>query len=74
MSYPDNFSWSRFERHHGLRDNECSCGSGNSKYALYDAQRIFVCYVCETCEDVKRAKYNPTIFTDYSEVEEPIDE
>jgi len=53
----------------------CNCGSGKERVALYDAQNIFVDYVCEDCiEDVK-AKYRPEIFTGYdqSDVDEPIE-
>lgn len=40
----------------------CNCGSGKERYALEDAAGIFCCYVCEDCEDKKRASYNPAIF------------
>lgn len=53
---------------------ECSCGSGNTKYALYDARGIFCTYVCEACEECKREQYDPRTFTDYSNVEEQIDD
>lgn len=54
--------------------HECSCGSGHTKHALYDARGIFCTYVCAACEESKRAKYDPRTFTDYSNVEEQIDD
>lgn len=40
----------------------CTCGSGHSRYELRDAAGIFCTFVCDVCEDEKRAKYNPAIF------------
>jgi hypothetical protein len=55
--------------------NECMCGSGEMKYAEYDAQGIFLCYVCDKCRDEKLSKYRPEILTGYTQadVDEPIE-
>lgn len=45
-------------------DRPCPCGSGLSRFRLYDARGIFVATVCEDCEGRTRAKYRPEIFTD----------
>jgi hypothetical protein len=45
------------------------------RWALTDARGIFCCYVCETCEAEKRARYRADIFTDANYwADEPIDE
>jgi hypothetical protein len=56
-------------------NGECSCGSGEMKWAEYDAQGIFLCYVCEECEAEKLSKYRPEILTGYTQadVDEPIE-
>ena len=41
---------------------KCFCDSGLPRRALIDAAGIFCCYVCDKCEDEKRASYNPAIF------------
>lgn len=41
---------------------KCRCNSGRTRHALYDAAGIFLCYVCDECEDAKRATYDPHIF------------
>jgi hypothetical protein len=51
-------------------DRKCFCGSGQFKYALTDSRGIFCTYVCEACEDEKRAKYNPAIFGSASQYDE----
>ena len=54
---------------------KCSCGSGNFRYALYDARGIFCDYVCEVCEEKVKSKYRPEIFEDGNyECDEPIDD
>lgn len=57
--------------------NNCPCGSGLPKEPLYDARGIFAGYVCEECEERKRSKFRPEIFSNpcYScdEVIEPDD-
>ena len=53
---------------------ECFCGSGKSRYPLYDARGIYCCSVCESCEDEKRAKYRADIFSDASyQTDEPVE-
>jgi hypothetical protein len=32
---------------------ECPCGSGEFPEAEYDAQGIFLCYVCDECREEK---------------------
>lgn len=48
-----------------------------TRYPVHDYQGIFVFYACgNACEDHKKARYNPMIFTGYnqSDVDEPIEE
>lgn len=58
------------------RDDECSCGSGEPREPEYDAQGIFLCYVCSQCREEKLSGYRPEILTGYdqSDVDEPIEE
>ncbi len=53
----------------------CNCGSGQEKYAVHDAQGIFLCYVCSKCEKEKLSIYKPEILTGYTQanVNEPIE-
>ena len=44
-----------------LRNHRCQRGN---RRLLYDARGIFCCYVCDECEQSKRARYRPEIFTD----------
>jgi len=55
---------------------ECPCGSGEFPEAEYDAQGIFLCYVCDVCRKDKLSRYRPEILTGYdqSDVDEPIEE
>jgi len=52
----------------------CNCGSGLPTRALIDARGIFCCYVCDSCEEERRAKFRPEIFTSLYETDEPIEE
>lgn len=53
----------------------CPCGSGLPRYDLTDARGIFCAYVCEKCEEEKRARYRPEIFTDHNYwTDEPVEE
>ncbi len=45
-------------------DALCYCRSGKERYPLSDARGIFCGYVCEDCEEEKRAMFRPEIFTD----------
>jgi hypothetical protein len=47
----------------------CECGSQKETYALTDCHGIFMCYVCENCEEEKRKHYNPKCFTGYTQEE-----
>jgi len=42
----------------------CSCGSGQERWAEYDARGIFLDYVCETCRAEKLSKFRPDVLTD----------
>lgn len=54
---------------------ECTCGSRQERRELIDARGIFCCYICDTCEEAKRAQYRADIFTDGNYWhDEPIDE
>lgn len=44
--------------------NPCACGSRLARFALYDARRIFVTFVCHRCIARKKAEFRPEIFTD----------
>jgi len=58
-----------------MHERTCSCGSGESRRPVNDAQGIFLCYVCTRCEPSKLARYRPEILTGYSQrdVDEPIE-
>lgn len=55
-----------------LSRHECKDGEW---WRLYDAQGIYLCRVCPTCEETKKACYRPEILTGYdqSDVDEPIE-
>jgi hypothetical protein len=56
-------------------ERKCNCGSGLYKQPHYDARGIFVYYSCPECENTKKARYRPEIFTDPNyEHDEPIDD
>ena len=40
----------------------CRCGSGEIRRDLRDAAGIFCTFVCDACEDRRRATFNPAIF------------
>jgi len=44
---------------------ECGCGSGLSRYPLYDGYGIFLCYACERCEKQKLKGFRPDIMERY---------
>lgn len=44
----------------------CPCGSGKPRHSLHDARGIFCAFVCEDCEETKRAKFRPDVFSDGS--------
>lgn len=55
--------------------DNCPCGSGQGAYILRDARGIGCGYVCEKCEEKKKAKYRPEIFTNSNYWhDEPIEE
>jgi len=47
-----------------MPSNLCACGSEKPRYDLTDARGIFCCYVCDDCEESRRARYRPEIFDD----------
>lgn len=53
--------------------HKCSCGSGKDKYPINDGYGIFLCYVCEECEERKLATYRPDIMERY-ETDEQIED
>ena len=54
---------------------ECNCESGLASWAEYDAQGIFLTYVCDECRKEKLSHYRPEILAGYtqSDVDEPIE-
>ena len=53
----------------------CPCGSGEPRRELVDARGIFCTFVCDKCEEQKRAKFRPDIFEDSNYwTDEPIEE
>lgn len=53
----------------------CACGSGLDKWAESDARGIFLCYVCEKCEEEKLGGFRPDVLTDPGYwADEPIEE
>lgn len=53
----------------------CPCGSGEQRYELVDARGIFCTFVCSKCEEKKKAKFRPDIFTDSNYwTDEPVEE
>lgn len=52
----------------------CPCGSDEPRRELRDAHSIFCGFVCDACEDRKRAMFDPRIFTaDPYPADEPIE-
>lgn len=51
----------------------CNCGSNLPRRGLVDARGIFCTFVCDDCEQKKRAKFRPEIFEDSQyECSEPV--
>ncbi len=55
-----------------LQSHQCD---GAVASARYDAQGIYLCRVCDICEEAKMARYRPEILTGYTQadVDEPIE-
>jgi hypothetical protein len=53
---------SSFDNYPVADDQPCKCGSGQHRWPLYDAAKIFLQYCCDACEDTVRRKFNPVIF------------
>jgi len=49
----------------------CHCGSGLPRHELLDAAGVFCGFVCESCEDEHRKKFNPRIFEDWYDADQP---
>lgn len=52
---------------------ECTCGSGEYRYPLYDGHGIFLTYACDQCEEEKLKEFRPDIMESY-QADEPIEE
>lgn len=50
----------------------CSCGSGKPRWAKYDGHNIFLCFVCDDCEQKRMSGFRPDIMTRY-EADEQIE-
>ena len=48
-------------------ERPCKCGSGKGPYWLHDCQGIPLVHVCDACEDEARGRFNPWVFTGYSQ-------
>lgn len=59
---------------HFCKNGEWS--EGDSGWEVYDAQNIYLCRVCEKCENEKLSRYRPEILTGYDQldVDESIEE
>jgi len=55
--------------------DECSCGSGNGRFPLYDGYGIFLTYGCPSCEEEKLSGFRSDIMDQYEcdELIEPWD-
>lgn len=54
---------------------QCICGSGKASWELIDARGIYVSRVCDDCEEEKKSRYRPEIFTDMGYwTDEPVEE
>lgn len=55
-----------------LDSHECEQGQS---YPVYDAQNIYLCRVCDECEQAKLSRYRPEILRGYNQldVDEPIE-
>jgi hypothetical protein len=49
----------------------CSCGSGKSRHELTDATGLFCGFVCEDCEAEAKSKFNPRIFQEAYDPDQP---
>ncbi len=53
----------------------CTCGSGLTCRAAHDARMIFLCYVCDKCEEERLGHFRPDVLTDPNYWhDEPIEE
>lgn len=55
-----------------LEQHQCE---RSQSWPVYDAQRIYLCRVCDRCEQAKLARYRPEILSGYTQadVDEPIE-
>lgn len=52
---------------------ECSCGSGLERFERKDGYGIFLCFVCDKCEEEKMSHYRDDIMERY-DTDEQIEE
>jgi hypothetical protein len=54
----------------------CNCGSCLPSWPEYDGQGIYLCRVCEQCQQEKLSHFRPEILRPYTQedVDEPIEE
>jgi hypothetical protein len=54
----------------------CNCGSGLHSWIEYDGQGIYLCRVCDECQEEKLSGFRPEILRPYTQadVDEPINE
>jgi len=58
-----------------MRQQFCSCNSGHSRHAHYDARGIFLCFACDDCATEKLSHYRPDVLTDpHYYADEPIED
>jgi hypothetical protein len=53
-------------------NQECSCGSGEFSYPIFDGYGIYLTQVCHKCEDKVVSTFRSDIFENY-DCDEPID-
>lgn len=53
-------------------EGACHCGSSLESRAIYDGYGIYLCRVCDSCEQEKISKYRRNIFERY-DCDEDID-
>lgn len=44
----------------------CSCGSNNYPFWIYDARGIALVKACESCEEEKLKRYRPEVLSDWN--------
>ena len=44
-----------------MKENQCLCGSGKQHHETYDGYGIYLCKVCDDCENLKMSNYRSDI-------------